>query len=85
MALIVAQALADLAHRTNVTVICSIHQPSSQVFLSFDQLLLLDGGHVAYNGVAREAATHFAAVRDARLCWLAVWWVWGVTCVMDMG
>lgn len=31
------------------TIICSIHQPSSEVFAMFDKVVLLDGGELVYN------------------------------------
>lgn len=37
------------------TVICTIHQPNSQVFSMFDQLCLLAEGRTAYLGPARDA------------------------------
>src|SRR5690606_24582343 len=37
-----------------------IHQPSSDIFKMFDQLLVLDsGGYMIYNGEAVEAINHF--------------------------
>ena len=62
MALVVATALAALATEQNVTVLASIHQPSSQTFGAFSSLLLLDSGHAVYSGPAQEAAVHFAAL-----------------------
>jgi ABC-type multidrug transport system ATPase subunit len=32
------------------TIICSIHQPSSEVFGMFDQVLVLQGGSLVYDG-----------------------------------
>jgi ABC-type multidrug transport system ATPase subunit len=62
LALVVVRALADLASASGVTVIASIHQPSSQVFLTFNNLLLLHSGHAVYLGPTHEAAIHFAAL-----------------------
>jgi len=58
MALHVAQCMADLASQ-GLTVVTSIHQPSSQVYSLFHKLLLLDEGRVKYRGIAREAAPFF--------------------------
>jgi len=54
----VVELLVTLA-RQGRTIICTIHQPSSQVFSSFDQLLLLAEGRTAYIGPAREAKMYF--------------------------
>jgi ABC-type multidrug transport system ATPase subunit len=47
--------LQDLARTDNKTVITSIHQPSSAVFRSFDQLLMLSQGQVVYFGSPFES------------------------------
>jgi hypothetical protein len=42
------------------TVICSVHQPRSDVFALFDHLVLLvKGGRVAYSGSASEVCSYF--------------------------
>lgn len=42
-------------------VVCSIHQPASDVFLMFDQLCLLaPGGRLAYFGNTYNAQPYFA-------------------------
>eukprot|EP00486_Rosalina_sp_Unknown_P002219 CAMPEP_0201575936 /NCGR_PEP_ID=MMETSP0190_2-20130828/21385_1 /ASSEMBLY_ACC=CAM_ASM_000263 /TAXON_ID=37353 /ORGANISM="Rosalina sp." /LENGTH=679 /DNA_ID=CAMNT_0048006151 /DNA_START=76 /DNA_END=2112 /DNA_ORIENTATION=- len=45
--------------RQGRTVICSIHQPSSQMFMKFDKLLLLASGSVIYFGSAPESTSWF--------------------------
>jgi EPP (Eye Pigment Precursor) family transporter len=60
MAASVMELLGRLA-RQGRTVVCTVHQPSSQVFASFDQLLLLAGGNVAYLGPARGQAKRYFA------------------------
>lgn len=50
-ALLVVTSLQRAAKSRNVTVVCTIHQPSREVFEEFDNLLLLrKGGQVVYNG-----------------------------------
>ena len=49
MALNVISSLKLMAARGS-TIICSIHQPSSQLFQLFDEILLMAGGRVAYFG-----------------------------------
>ncbi|KAK1277460.1 ABC transporter G family member 15 [Acorus gramineus] len=55
----VVQTLRNMA-RDGKTVICSIHQPSSEVFALFDDLFLLSGGETVYFGDAKLAIEFFA-------------------------
>ncbi len=49
-ALVVMRALRNIVN-TGRTVVCTIHQPSTEIFTAFDELLLLKpGGRVIYNG-----------------------------------
>lgn len=61
-ALLLCTILRDIARRFNKTVIASIHQPSSQLFQLFDDLLLLDNGEAVYFGPAKSATKHFHSV-----------------------
>jgi len=61
MAASVMDMMMDLAKQGR-TVICTIHQPSSQIFAKFDRLLLLAEGRTAYLGDASQAATFFQSV-----------------------
>ncbi|KAL3696596.1 hypothetical protein R1sor_010672 [Riccia sorocarpa] len=56
----VVQALQNLA-RDGRTVICSIHQPSSEVFELFDDLCLLSGGKQVFYGPIFGAQEFFAS------------------------
>lgn len=58
MALNVAQVLKSMA-LSGKTVICTIHQPSSELFALFDKLLLLAEGKVAFLGSSEEADMFF--------------------------
>ncbi|KAL5006434.1 hypothetical protein ScPMuIL_015240 [Solemya velum] len=42
------------------TIICSIHQPSSEIFELFDNILFVAEGRVAYMGLAKEALGFFS-------------------------
>ncbi|EJF62714.1 ABC transporter [Dichomitus squalens LYAD-421 SS1] len=60
----VAKVLHALAHdpENPTAVIASIHQPSSQLYHSFDQILLLSHGRALYSGPGGSApAQHFSA------------------------
>ncbi|KAF2888856.1 hypothetical protein ILUMI_17317, partial [Ignelater luminosus] len=61
MALNVVQILKRLAH-TGKTIICTIHQPSSEVFALFDKLLLMAEGRVAFLGSTEEASNFFTSL-----------------------
>ncbi|CAL1409645.1 unnamed protein product [Linum trigynum] len=58
-AFFVVQTLRNIA-QDGKTVICSIHQPSSEVFTLFDELCLLSDGEVIYSGEAKMAVEFFA-------------------------
>lgn len=60
-ALLVARCMRDLC-RSGVTVISSIHQPSSQIYALFDDLLLLDEGNIVYFGPIADAVLFFQSV-----------------------
>eukprot|EP00027_Filamoeba_sp_ATCC50430_P012825 CAMPEP_0168563134 /NCGR_PEP_ID=MMETSP0413-20121227/12515_1 /TAXON_ID=136452 /ORGANISM="Filamoeba nolandi, Strain NC-AS-23-1" /LENGTH=699 /DNA_ID=CAMNT_0008594649 /DNA_START=80 /DNA_END=2179 /DNA_ORIENTATION=- len=41
------------------TIVCTIHQPNSQIFHMFDRLILLAKGHMIYNGLTRDVMRYF--------------------------
>jgi len=57
--LTVMQTLHTLAHKHNHTILCTIHQPRSQIFDLFDRLILMTRGHVVYSGPAANTIEHF--------------------------
>lgn len=44
------------------TVISTIHQPSSEIFLEFDKLMLMVDGNVVYNGGAMDSIAYFRSI-----------------------
>ena len=50
----IIQALTKIAHDGKI-VICSIHQPTSEIYYLFDDLLLLSSGETVYFGQAKMA------------------------------
>ena len=47
----------------NTTTICTIHQPSSELFHMFDDILLMaEGGRVAYYGPVRTCSDYFRSI-----------------------
>jgi len=60
MAQNIVQTLRNLAAKGK-TVICTIHQPSSEVFAMFDRILLMAQGRTAYLGPIDSALTFFAS------------------------
>jgi ABC-type multidrug transport system ATPase subunit len=57
----VVRILRDIS-RTGRTVICTIHQPSFDIFRMFDKLLLLQAGQVVYNGSVAESTKYFGSL-----------------------
>ena len=60
MALSMVESMRKLA-KEGKTIICTIHQPSSEVFEKFDRLLLMAEGRLAYLGPLKDANTFFAS------------------------
>jgi ATP-binding cassette subfamily G (WHITE) protein 1 len=55
----VVQILRDIAHKEGRTVIATIHQPSSEVFNLFDDVLVMAEGQVAYFGPTKDLISYF--------------------------
>lgn len=60
-ALGLVQTLRNLALKEKVTVVATIHQPSTRMFELFDDLLVLERGCVMYHGAASQAVPYFAS------------------------
>ncbi|KAL7749394.1 FAD-dependent urate hydroxylase [Sorochytrium milnesiophthora] len=58
----VVECLVNLARNFNRTVVFTIHQPRSNIYALFDQLLLLARGKMVYSGDAQTAVTHFSSL-----------------------
>uniref|UniRef100_A0A7R9YCU9 ABC transporter domain-containing protein n=1 Tax=Pinguiococcus pyrenoidosus TaxID=172671 RepID=A0A7R9YCU9_9STRA len=67
IAYVVASMLHDLAKSRKICIIASIHQPSSQVFHTFDELLMLNKGLVAYRGGVKDVQKYFTE-RHGMIC-----------------
>lgn len=59
-ALSLCQTLKDLAESGSCTVICTIHQPQTKIFNLFDELIILNKGHIIYQGAATQVISHYA-------------------------
>jgi ABC-type multidrug transport system ATPase subunit len=60
LALTVVESMKNIAQQGK-TIICTIHQPSSEIFEMFDRLCLLAEGRLAYIGDLNKAYDFFAA------------------------
>ena len=58
----IMELLNHLATTNRMLLVCSIHQPASRIYYSFDTLMLLSMGRVAFSGTAEGAVQHFAAL-----------------------
>jgi ABC-type multidrug transport system ATPase subunit len=55
----IVRIMRDLASSQNKTILCTIHQPSSEIFALFDDVLLLAEGQTAYLGSSKGALDFF--------------------------
>jgi hypothetical protein len=51
--------LKKVAKDDDCTILCTIHQPSSEVFFLFDKVIFMKAGHIFYHGPVMDAITHF--------------------------
>ncbi|KAL6756149.1 ABC-2 type transporter-domain-containing protein [Haematococcus lacustris] len=58
----VASILATVAHKYQRTIVCTIHQPSSEVFALFDDVIVLAEGSVVYHGPVPRMVAYFDAL-----------------------
>jgi ATP-binding cassette, subfamily G (WHITE), eye pigment precursor transporter len=59
MAMSVVEAMRQLANEGR-TILCTIHQPSSDIFRKFDRLCLMAEGRLAYFGNLMDSVDFFA-------------------------
>ncbi len=59
MAMSIVESMKDLA-RNGKTIICTIHQPSSEIFEMFDKVCFLTEGKLAYIGGQKLASDFFS-------------------------
>mmetsp|Transcript_107576 Transcript_107576/g.347147 ORF Transcript_107576/g.347147 Transcript_107576/m.347147 type:complete len:645 (-) Transcript_107576:86-2020(-) len=62
----VVASLRELCDGGKVSVLSSIHQPSTNIFERFDELILLRGGEMFYNGPAAKAEAFFTSFQLQR-------------------
>ncbi|CAG0918233.1 unnamed protein product, partial [Notodromas monacha] len=55
----IVRVMRDLTQNQGKTIVCTIHQPSSEVFALFDDVLLLAEGQTAYMGTSKGALEFF--------------------------
>jgi ABC-type multidrug transport system ATPase subunit len=58
MAMSVVDSMRELS-RKGKTIVCTIHQPSSEIFEMFDKLYLMAEGRLAYSGPLHRATEFF--------------------------
>ncbi|KAG0332216.1 hypothetical protein BG004_001337 [Podila humilis] len=58
----VVECLVTLARTYNRTVVCTIHQPRSNIFALFDQLVLLAKGHLIFSGETKNLNGHLRSL-----------------------
>ncbi|KAF9570558.1 ATP-binding cassette sub- G member 2 [Mortierella alpina] len=58
----VVECLVTLARTYNRTVVCTIHQPRSNIFALFDQLVLMAKGNLVYSGETRNLNGHLRSL-----------------------
>jgi ABC-type multidrug transport system ATPase subunit len=54
--------LKTVAHNNNSVVLCTIHQPSSEVFFLFDQVIFMKEGRIFYQGKVDNLVKHFSGL-----------------------
>ena len=55
--------LKRIAKEKNILVVCTIHQPSSNIFNMFDKLLIVEKGNMIYNDTPTNIVPYFESVK----------------------
>ncbi|KAI9011119.1 hypothetical protein BC832DRAFT_590367 [Gaertneriomyces semiglobifer] len=58
----VVRNISDLAHTAGKTIILTIHQPRSDVYNLFDDVMVLRSGEVMYSGAARDVPAYLDTI-----------------------
>ncbi|KAJ2698789.1 FAD-dependent urate hydroxylase [Coemansia sp. IMI 209128] len=61
-AFVVMDTLSQLARRYGRTIICTIHQPRTDIFSMFDQLIVLAAGQMCYSGPATSISGYLESI-----------------------
>ncbi|KAJ1941117.1 (ABC) transporter, partial [Linderina pennispora] len=61
-AYVVMDTLSQLARRYGRTVICTIHQPRTDIFSMFDRLIILAAGQMCYSGPANTMVQYLESI-----------------------
>ncbi|KAJ2887051.1 (ABC) transporter [Coemansia aciculifera] len=61
-AFVVMDTLSQLARRYGRTIICTIHQPRTDIFSMFDQLIVLAAGQMCYSGPAAKISGYLESI-----------------------
>ena len=51
--------LTNIAHKSNRTVVCTVHQPRSDIFQLFDYIMLLSKGELVYFGESNHTVLNY--------------------------
>ena len=51
-----------VAKDERLVILCTIHQPSTKVYNSFDQVMILSKGREAYTGDVADATSYFESI-----------------------
>jgi len=62
----VIELLKQLAHKTNRTIICTIHSPTGHAFSLFDDLYMIHEGQTIYDGPVNTSQTYFENLGNTR-------------------